>query len=104
MLENVDATIAQTSGLSSVFGADKLSIHVKFSAPNSGTFTVQAKNSEKDDWFEVIFNSALTITAETEALILLNEVPFESLRLLWAPSAGSGTLTAIYKMKSQGAG
>lgn len=104
VFEAVDATTTQTSASTNVFGADKLSIHVKFSAANSGTFLVQARNSSKDSWFNVTFNTALTIAAETEALIVMNEVPFEEIRLSWTPSAGSGTMSAYGKIKSQGAG
>lgn len=104
MLNAVAATSTQTSEEVSVFGVDKLSIHAKFSANNSGTFTLQAKNSDSDSWFNVDFNVAMTITAEAETLMLMNEVPFDKIKLTWTPSAGSGTLTAVLKMKSQGAG
>jgi len=103
MLNAVAATSAQESGVVNVFGVDKLSIHVKFSANNSGTFTVYARNSEDDAWFSVSFNVTPTITADNEALLVMNEVPFHEIKLAWAPSAGSGTMTAVLKMKSVGA-
>ena len=102
MFNAVDATATQTSAETSVLGVDKVSIHAKFSANNSGTFTLQAKNGDEDSWFNVDFNVAMTITADNEALLVMNEVPFDRIKLTWTPSAGSGTLTTVLKMKSQG--
>lgn len=95
----VAATATQTSISTSVVGVSKLSYHCKFSAANSGAFTVEAQNSDADTWVSVPFNVTMTLTAETEALIVMNEVPFKNLRLVWTPSAGSGTLTAVLSMK-----
>lgn len=103
MFNAVVATSTQTSEEVSVLGIDKLSIHAKFSANNSGTFTLQARNSDVDSWFDVDFNVAMTITADNEALLIMNEVPFDKIKLTWTPSAGSGTLTAVLKMKNTGA-
>jgi hypothetical protein len=98
----VDATTTQTSEKTVVQGIDKLSYHVKFSANNAGTFNVQAQNSDSDTWVNISFNAVMTIAAENEALIIMNEVPFKNLRLVWTPSAGSGTMTAILNMRAVG--
>ena len=103
VFNTVSATATQTSVSTSVQGIDKLSYHCKFSTNNTGTFTVEAQNSDSDTWVSVPFNVAMTITADNEALIVMNEVPFKNLRLVWTPSAGAGTLTTILNMKSVGA-
>jgi hypothetical protein len=102
-LNAADATVSQTSGESIVDGTDKVSYHVTFSANNTGTFTVQAKNGNNDAWYDLDFGQPLTITADNEAVFFLNECPFTKVRLLWSPSAGSGTMTAILTSKSLGA-
>lgn len=98
-LNAVAATTTQTSISTSVIGVSKLSYHIKFSTNNTGEFFIEAQNSDTDTWFRVTFNSAMTITADNEAQLIMNEVPFKNLRLLWVPSAGSGTITAVISMK-----
>lgn len=102
VFDAVAATSTQTSEQTIVFGIDKLSYHCKFSANNSGEFTLLAQNHENDSWLEVPFSGAMTITADNEALIMMNEVPFYALQLVWTPSAGSGTLTTFLNMKAVG--
>jgi len=103
MLNAVAAGSNQTSAATNVEQIDKLSIHCLFSAAASGTFVVQARNGSSDSWYNLVFGAALTITSETDVQILLNECPFTDIRLLWAPSSASGTLTATLTMKSVGA-
>lgn len=102
-LDAADATSVQISAETVIDQTDKLSYHVKFSAANSGTFEVQVRNGEKNDWYALNFGTPLTITAETEVQLLVNECPFTHVRLQWTPSAGSGTLTAAITTKSVGA-
>ncbi len=101
----VAATSAQSNSASptDVSQIDKCSFHCKFSASNSGTFKVYARNSKSDSFFELDFGSPLTITSESECLIDLQEVNFSDIYLDWAPSSGSGTLTTILHMSSVGA-
>lgn len=98
----VAATTTQTSVSTSVQGIDKLSYHIKFSANNTGEFFIEAQNSDTDTWFNLSFNTVMTITADNEAQLIMNEVPFKNLRLKWVPSTGAGTITAILHMKSLG--
>jgi hypothetical protein len=102
VFQSVDASTSQTSPESQVNSSDKLSYHIKFSTNNSGTFDVQAKNDSADTWVSLNFGSALTLTADNEALLILTEVPFDLIRLLWTPSAGAGTMTAYIKSKAVG--
>jgi len=100
---NDDATTTLTSPESSVLLLDRASYHIRFSTANSGTFTVQAKNGEEDEFYDLDFGVPLTITSETEAVIRLDEMPFTIVRILWEPSSGAGTLTARLTAKSLGA-
>jgi len=101
----VDATTTQNSSFNptDVSQVDKATIHVVFSAANSGAFSVWAKNSLNDTYFELDFGAPLTLTAETECLIDLQQLDFQFIYLNWAPTAGAGTFTAILHMASLGA-
>jgi hypothetical protein len=109
MLDAVDATVSQTSTKSNVEQLDSASIHVKFSAANSGTLTVEARNGSypaheaEVNWYALQFGAPLTITAETDVQIVLSIMPFSEIRLKWAPSAGAGTMTSVLTMKTVGA-
>lgn len=103
-LNAVDASTTQTSAATTVDQIDYMSYHCKFSGNVSGTFKIEAQNSELDSWYELNFGAALTITSESEAQILINDVPFVNVRLVWTPSSAAGqTLTSILTMKSRGA-
>lgn len=97
-----DATVAQTGAETSVLGVDKASYHVKFSTNNTGTFNVQGRNSDSDTWFNVNFGVSLAVTADNEASLNMFEVPYKYLRLIWTPSSGAGTITAILTIKAVG--
>ena len=107
--QSVPATTAQTSVKSTVETLDAATINVKFSAPNSGTLVLQARNIAATDnepekgWYELNFGSPMTITSETEVQILLNTMPFTDIRLIWTPTAGAGVMSAFLNMKSVGA-
>ena len=103
MVDAVDASSTITSGNTDVSQVDKFSIHCKFSANVSGSFTVEAKNSDNDSYYVLDFGSALTLTTASECQIVCNEVPFKLVRLVWTPSAATATLTATLAMKSVGA-
>jgi hypothetical protein len=103
MLDAVAASSAQTSAATNVEQVDKLSIHCLFTNASSGTFIVEARNGSKDGWYALDFGVPLTVTAETNVQIVLNESPFTDIRLTWTPSSASGTMTASLTMKAVGA-
>lgn len=87
---------------------DTCCYHVKFAAPATGEFFVEARNADTEsydtsNWFEVNFGAELTITAETDVQILLNELPFKEIRLKWVPDSASSTMDAYLVMKAKGA-
>lgn len=106
----LNAAVAQTQNpVTSVENQDTASYHVKFSAPASGTFSVQARNADlRPDqaalaWYDLNFGAPLTITAESDVQIVLNELPFKEMRLVWTPTSASGTMSAYLLMKAKGA-
>jgi hypothetical protein len=107
-ITSLSAASAQISKESNVEMVDTCSYHVKFSAPASGDLVVEARNADTEaydstKWFEVNFGAPLTITAEIDVQILLNELPFKEIRLKWVPSSASGTFDAFLVMKAKGA-
>ena len=102
-LQAADASINQTTNISTVGSSDKASYHITFSAPNSGTFTVEVKNFEKDSWYELDFGVPLTITSEDDVTLNINQINFEFVRLNWVPSAGAGTMNANFFAAAEGA-
>lgn len=105
----VSATTSQTSEIVNVANLDSLSIHVVFTAPNDGEFIVEARNNQQENstspapWYELDFGSVLTIAAETEVQIVMNQLPFTDIRVIWTPSAGAGTMTGRVTAKTLGA-
>jgi len=107
----LSATTAKTQAQpTNVENTDTASYHVRFSAANSGSFRVQARNTDilpaadlAPTWYDINFGAPLTVTAETDVQIVFNELPFKEIRLIWEPSAGAGTISAYLLMKAKGA-
>lgn len=103
----VNATTTQTSNETNVAFLDRCSIHLKWTAANTGTLKVEARNQRDDSddapWYELDFGTTLSVTAATEVQLVLKEMPFTGIRVVWTPSAGSGTLTARLHAKTEGA-
>ena len=93
-----------TSNVTNVEQLDSLSIHVKWTAGPVGEFFLQARNGSTDSWYNLSFNTALTITGtDDEIQIFVNELPFTDIRLTYSPTSGSSSLTAYLTMKVYGA-
>jgi hypothetical protein len=103
------AAVSVTSIVTNVENTDSCSYHIQFANPASGTFKVQAKNADlRTDqaalaWYDLNFGASLTITAEIDVQIVLNELPFKEMRLVWMPSSATGTMSAYLLMKVKGA-
>ena len=106
---SVDATILQISKLTNVTPADSATIHINFSAPNTGEITVQARNIEVGPnepdrgWYNLSFGAPTIITNESDAQVLLNSLPFYEIRIMWTPTVGAGTISAFLNTKVSGA-
>ena len=106
MLDAVDISSSQTSDATNVINLDTASIHVVWSAGSSpvGTITVEARNGENDSWYELDFGSTISVSgASGDHQIMLNEMPFTDIRILYTATSGSATLTATLTMKTMGA-
>lgn len=101
----VSATTSQDTSANptDISQVDKATIHVVFSAASSGALSIWAKNSLEDSFFELNFGTPLTVTAETEINIEMQQLDFQLMYLAWVPTAGAGTLKANLHMASVGA-
>lgn len=88
---------------------DKASIHCYWTAGPTGEFQVQVKQlslyPQEDAWSTLESGAPWTVAAgDSEAQIVLTEVPFVTMRLIWNPNVGtSAILTAYLTIKSVGA-
>jgi hypothetical protein len=105
MLDAADISANASSPETSVINTDKASIHVVWSGSSPvGTLVVQAKNGEFDSWYTLDFGSAISISGSSgEHSIVLNETPFERIKLVYTATSGTGTLNAVITMKTTGA-
>lgn len=105
---SADMSGSLTSREIDVSELDKASIHCKWVAGPEGEFQIQAKNYDQlpitDSWYTLETGTAWSVVAaDSEAQIVLNELPFVRLRLVWVPTSGSGTLISYLSSKSTGA-
>jgi hypothetical protein len=83
---------------------DKAIIHCSWVAGPVGEFQVEAQADTNDSWFVLDTSSAWSVSgSDSEAEIILNELPFKKIRLKWVRTSGSGTLSAYLSSKSVGA-
>jgi hypothetical protein len=83
---------------------DKATIHCSWAAGPAGEFQVEAQLHDSDSWFVLSSGSAWSVTAsDSEAQIVLNEIPFNKIRLKWVADSGSGNLSAYMHSKNVGA-
>ena len=97
-----------TSREISVAEVDSGSVHCKWVAGPTGTFSLQAQNHpndpDSDAWYTLDTGTPWTIAAgDNEAVFVLTQIPFAKLRLVYTASTGSGTLDARLMIKSLGA-
>jgi hypothetical protein len=83
---------------------DKASINASWAAGPAGAFTVEVIRNDKDSWVALDTGTPWSIVASDDsAQIILTEMPFIKLRLVWTPTSGSGTLVAYMNLKTVGA-
>ncbi len=105
LLTSADLSTTLTSATTNVTSTDKASIIVEWSGTSgTATVTVEARNSDKDSWVTLSFGSAITISgASGDHQLILNETPFEEVRLIVTPSGSTGSVSARLQMNSVGA-
>lgn len=101
----VDISSSQTSAEIEVGQEDYGSIYVFWTGSSPvGALTVQAKNGTNGTYRSLDFGSAISISGASGAHdLILNELPFTHLKLVYTRSSGSGSLTANVTLKSKGA-
>jgi len=100
-----------TSSETNVLNLDTASIHITWSGTSpAGTITVEASNQDPDKssvtqvWHELDLGSAVSVSGNSgEHLIIFNEMPFNTIRLQYARSSGTGSLEATISAKTTGA-
>ncbi len=94
-----------TSPEVNVINLDKASIYVDWAGTSPvGTLAVEAKNREDGDWFALDFGSPISISGNSgNHLIVLNELPFLAIRLVYTAGSGTGTIDAVIAAKTVGA-
>jgi len=69
-----------------------------------GTLEIQAKNGVNGTYRPLDFGSVISISGASGSHdIILNELPFTHLKLVYTSSSGSGSMTANVTLKSKGA-
>lgn len=104
MFDAVSLATSATSNEVNVINLDKASIYLDWTGSSlSGTLTVEARNDEKDTWFELDFGTPISITGASGSHVLIfNELPHNTIRLVFTSTSGSGSLDAILAAKQVG--
>lgn len=105
LLQNLssDLSAAITTNSVNVLNQDKASIHLSWSGVSgTSTVTVQARNGEKDTWYDLPLSAVPTISgASGDIQIVLLELPFTDVQLVLT-AASAGTLSARMTLKQVG--
>lgn len=111
MLDEADMSANASSSIVNVLNMDKASIIVDWSGTSpDGSLVLEARNKPVDinniedgNWYEIDFGSAIAVTGNTgDHLIVLNELPFDSIRLKYVRVSGTGALDAVITAKQVG--
>lgn len=105
LFDAVSLASSQTSSVVEVSQTDYGSIYVAWSGSSiNGTLEVQAKNGEDGTYRALDFGSTITISGTTGAHdLIMSELPFTHIKLVYTRSAGTGSMTANLTLKSKGA-
>jgi hypothetical protein len=93
-----------TSDEVNVINLDKASIYLEWTgAAPVGAVVVEAKNRDNGDWFALDFGLPIAISgASGDHVLLLLELPHETIRLQYNSTSGTGNLTATFVGKQVG--
>jgi hypothetical protein len=100
----VDLSSSQTSAEVEVGQADYGSIFVSWSGSSvSGSLQVMAKNGVNGTYRALDFGASIPMSTNSgNHDLILNEMPFTHLKLVYTRSAGTGSMTASITTKSKG--
>lgn len=110
MIEDGDMSSNITSSVTNVENLDKAAILVEWTSSSiNGVITVEARHQKKETaaqatWYELDFGAAITVTTDNSShQIVLNELPFTDIRVVYTATSGTGTLNATITSKTVGA-
>jgi hypothetical protein len=99
---NISATV--TSAEVNVINLDKASIYVDWTGTSpAGVLSVEAKNSENGTWFELDFGTPIPVSGSPgEHVLIFNELPHNTIRLVYTRTSGTGAMNAVLVAKQVG--
>lgn len=104
LYDSVSLASSQTSSEVEVGQADYGSIYIEWTGSSPvGVITLQAKNGTNGTYRSLDFGSAISISgASGNHDLILNEMPFTHIKLLYTRASGTGSMTASITTKSKG--
>lgn len=105
MIDSGDLSGSITSSIVNVINLDKASIHLVWSGTSpTGAITVEARNGEKDSWYELDFGSSIDISGNSgDHQLVFNELAFTDIRIQYISTGGTGSIDASISAKVVGA-
>ncbi len=92
-----------TSPTIDVVNLDTASIHLVSTSTVLGSVYVDARNGDKDAWYELDFGPVVISSGEPVNQIVFKALPFTSIRLRYVRTSGTGNLSATITAKTDGA-
>lgn len=104
MFDAASLAATVTSSTSNVQNLDKASIFVEWTGSSpDGVLTLEARNSAEGSWYTLDFGSSIAVSgASGSHSLVLNEIPFVEIRLIYTRTSGTGSLTATIVSKAVG--
>ena len=105
MFDAVSLGASATSSIVEVSQLDYASIYVSWTGSSTvGDLEVQAANGEDGTYHALDFGSTISISgASGSHNIILSEMPFTHIKLVYTRSSGTGSITATLTAKSASA-
>ena len=106
LIDSEDLATSFTTQNVNVINLDKASIHLSWTGTSPiGAFTVEARNGEDDDWFELTLGGGTIDISGDSGDHQLNffELPFTDIRLIYTATSGIGTIEGFLSAKVTGA-
>ncbi len=104
MIDAGDISANVTSSEVNVINLDKASVFVSWTGTSPvGELKVEAKNADNGTWFELDMGGPISISGNSgNHTLLFNELPHNTIRILYVWTSGSGSLNAVLAAKQVG--
>ena len=98
-----DMSGSLTSTVTNVAYTDNVGYHCVWTGTPTGTITVEA-TIDGTNWDSLTLSPTISLTgASGSTLISLNQLPYESVRMKYNRSSGTGTINVVVMTKTIGA-